>query len=208
MYNGLNQFERAGKELGNWRWFPPHHLNLREPRSRLFAGKSWSESVLSGLSLRKWRCGRSYFTNFLRGQAGFGPAVLPAQSCSIRRGAVPLLAEIHGAKRAAGGDRAAGPLDARHPICRVFDWQRRLDEDKALTKVQIGEQEGLSKARMTQLFSLLHLPKDAQDYLANLTASALIKAFSVRQLMGVAKASTAERAKAFQRMRADCERRG
>ncbi|WP_050027685.1 hypothetical protein [Verrucomicrobium sp. BvORR034] len=95
---------------------------------------------------------------------------------------------------------------ARHPIWRVFDWQRRLDEDKAVTKAQIGEQEGLSKARMTQMFSLLHLPKDAQNYLADLTAPALIKAFSVRQLMGVAKAPAIERAEAFQRMRADCER--
>lgn len=96
----------------------------------------------------------------------------------------------------------------RHPIWRVFDWQRRLDEDKALTKVQIGEQEGLSKARMTQMFSLLHLPKDAQDYLADLNAPALIRAFSVRQLMGVAKTPAPERAEAFQRMRADCERHG
>ncbi len=97
---------------------------------------------------------------------------------------------------------------ARHPIWKVFDWQRRLDEDRALTKVQIGEQEGLSKARMTQMFSLLHLPKDAQNYLADLTAPALIKAFSVRQLMSIAKAPSSERAKAFQRMRADCEWHG
>lgn len=65
-----------------------------------------------------------------------------------------------------------------HPIWRVFNWQRRLDEDKALTKVQIVEQKGLRKARITQMFSLLHLPKDAQNYLADLTAPALIKAFS------------------------------
>jgi len=97
---------------------------------------------------------------------------------------------------------------ARHPIWRVFEWQRRLEEDKALTKVQISEQEGLSKARMTQMFSLLHLPKDAQDYLADLTAPALIKAFSVRQLIGVAQTPAPERAEAFQRMRVDCERYG
>lgn len=62
------------------------------------------------------------------------------------------------------------PGAVRHPIWRVLEWQQRLDEDRALTKVQIGEQEGLSKARMTQMFSLLHLPKDAQDYLADLTS--------------------------------------
>ncbi|TLD71698.1 hypothetical protein FEM03_06045 [Phragmitibacter flavus] len=90
----------------------------------------------------------------------------------------------------------------------MFDWQRRLDEDKVLTKVQIGEKEGLSKARMTQMFYLLHLPKDAQDYLADLTAPAIIMAFSVRQLMDVAQSPASERAEAFQRMRADCERHG
>ncbi len=83
-----------------------------------------------------------------------------------------------------------------------------MGEDKALTKAQIGEQEGLSKARMTQMFSLLHLPKEAQDYLTALHAPTLIKAFSVRQLMVVAKAPAPERAEAFQRMRADCERHG
>ena len=107
-----------------------------------------------------------------------------------------------------GENAQQGSLTARHPIWRVFDWQQRLNEDKALTKVQIGEQEGLSKARMSQMFSLLHLPKDAQDYLADLTVPALIKAFSVRQLMGVAKTPATERAEAFQRMRADCERHG
>ncbi|MGC4015074.1 MAG: hypothetical protein QM755_11250 [Luteolibacter sp.] len=101
-----------------------------------------------------------------------------------------------------------GNATVRHPIWKVFDWQRRLDEDKALTKAQIGEEESLSKARMTQMFSLLHLPQDAQDYLADLTAPSLIRAFSVRQLMGVAKTPATDRAAAFQRMRADCERHG
>jgi hypothetical protein len=107
-----------------------------------------------------------------------------------------------------GDTRQENDAVARHTICRVFDWQRRLNEDKTLTKVQIGEQEGLSKARMTQMFSLLRLPKDAQNYLADLTTPPLIRAFSVRQLMGIAKAPLPERAEAFLRMRADCERHG
>ncbi|MGD9896673.1 MAG: hypothetical protein AB7T14_06330 [Candidatus Methylacidiphilaceae bacterium] len=78
----------------------------------------------------------------------------------------------------------------------MFDWQRRLDEDKALTKEQIGEKEGLSKTRMTQMFSLLHLPWDAQDYLADLTAHALIKAFGVRQLIVLAKMPASQRSAA------------
>ena len=91
----------------------------------------------------------------------------------------------------------------------MLEWQERLDREKGLTKVQIGEAEGLSKARITQMFSLVHLPEDAQEHLANLTALTLIKAFNVRQLMmGVATAPAIERAEAFQRMRSDCERHG
>lgn len=93
-----------------------------------------------------------------------------------------------------------------HPILKVFGWQKRLADEKELTKAQIGEQEGLSKARMTQMFSLLRLPNDAQKYLADLTAPALIKAFSVRQLMVLAKMPTARRSAAFVKMRTDCER--
>jgi hypothetical protein len=94
----------------------------------------------------------------------------------------------------------------RHPICRVFDWQRRLEDEKELTKMQIGAQEGLSKARVTQMFTLLHLPKEAQEYLAALTAPELIRAFSVRQLRLVARMPAAQRREAFAGMRADCER--
>jgi len=57
------------------------------------------------------------------------------------------------------GDGCASSI--RHPICRVLEWQERLNGDKGLTKVQIGEVEGLSKARITQMFSLLRLPEDA-----------------------------------------------
>ncbi len=58
------------------------------------------------------------------------------------------------------------------------------------------------------MFSLLHLPQDAQDYLASLKSPALIKAFTLRQLIVIAKAPAAVRAEAFQRMHADCERHG
>lgn len=100
----------------------------------------------------------------------------------------------------------ADPLTISHPILKVFGWQKRLADERELTKAQIGEQEGLSKARMTQMFSLLHLPKDAQKYLADLTAPVLIKAFSVRQLMALAKMPSSQRSEAFVKMRADCER--
>lgn len=94
----------------------------------------------------------------------------------------------------------------RHPICRVFDWQKRLEGEKGLTKLMIGQQEGLSSARITQLFSLLQLPKEGQDYLAALTSPFQIKAFSVRQLRELLQVPASERTEAFLVMKADCER--
>ncbi|MFT3991853.1 MAG: hypothetical protein QM680_10640 [Luteolibacter sp.] len=95
----------------------------------------------------------------------------------------------------------------RHPICKVLEWQERLNGDKGLTKVQISEDEGVSKARITQMFNLLRLPEEVQQYLASLTSPALIKSFTIRRLMSVAKLPPARRAEAFEGMKAGAERR-
>lgn len=95
----------------------------------------------------------------------------------------------------------------RHPICKVLEWQKRLDCDKGLTKVQIGEAEGLSKARITQMFTLLRLPEEAQEYLATLTSPALVKSFAVRRLMAVAKLPSARQIEIFEGMKAGAEKR-
>jgi len=95
----------------------------------------------------------------------------------------------------------------RHPICRVLEWQERLDGDKGLTKVQIGENEGLSKARITQMFTLLRLPAEAREYLASLTSPALIKSFAIRRLMSVAKLPPARQSEVFEGMKPGAERR-
>lgn len=94
----------------------------------------------------------------------------------------------------------------RHPICKVLEWQERLNGDKELTKVQIGESEGLSKARITQMFSLLRLPEDAQQYLASLTSPALIRSFAIRRLMSVAKLPSTRQIEVFNGMKAGAER--
>ena len=109
-------------------------------------------------------------------------------------------------KAAASEAVGATPPDVRHPICRVYEWRQHLEAEKGLTRLQIGGQEGLSNARITQLFSLLKLPKEAQEYLAALTVPSQIKAFSVRQLRGLVRLPTSDRLDAFRKMRADCER--
>lgn len=95
----------------------------------------------------------------------------------------------------------------RHPICKVLEWQERLNGDQGLTKVQIGEAEGLGKVRITQMFSLLRLPKDEQQHLASLISPALIKSFAIRRLMSVAKLPSARQSEVFEGMKAGAERR-
>ena len=104
-----------------------------------------------------------------------------------------------------GGEDGAASM--RHPICKVLEWQERLDREKGLTKVQIGEEEGLSKARITQMFSLLRLPEEARQYLASLTSPTLIKSFAVRRLMSVVKLPPARQAEIFEGMKTGAEKR-
>ncbi|MFT4177797.1 MAG: hypothetical protein QM627_14260 [Luteolibacter sp.] len=102
------------------------------------------------------------------------------------------------------GEEASG---LRHPICKVLEWQKRLNEGNGLTKVQISEDEGVSKARITQMFSLLRLPEESQQYLASLTSPALIKSFTIRRLMSIAKLPPARQVETFEGMKAGAERR-
>jgi len=98
------------------------------------------------------------------------------------------------------------PGTTRHPICRVLEWRDRQESEKGLTKVKIAKEEGISEARVAQLFGLLHLPEDAQEYLAILTNPSLIDAYSVRQLLTIAKLPAESRGLAFAKLRANCER--
>ncbi len=107
-----------------------------------------------------------------------------------------------------GSDSTAeerGPV-MRHPICRVLQWQNRLKSEAGLTQAQIGVDEGFSKSRMTQLFSLLSLHEDAQQYLASLTSPVAIKAFVIRRLMAVAKLPAGQQTEIFENMKAGVDR--
>ena len=89
----------------------------------------------------------------------------------------------------------------RHPIFRVLDWQARLEQEPGLTKVKIACNEGLSKARIAQMFSLLKLPVEAREYLASLTSPIVIKSFAIRRLMAMAKLPLARQREAFEEMK-------
>lgn len=98
------------------------------------------------------------------------------------------------------GSRESDCEGLRHPICRVLEWQKRLDNEKSLTKVRLAEGEGFSKARIAQFFSLLKLAPEIQEHLKGLRSSREIQFFSVRRLMRLAKMKPEEQQKVFSEM--------
>lgn len=106
-----------------------------------------------------------------------------------------------------GSDESDRGAMVRHPICRVLDWQQRIEDEPGLTRAQIARDEKLSSARMAQMFSLLRLPEEAREYLASLTSPVVIKSFAVRRLMAMAKLPVARQREAFEEMRTKYVRR-
>lgn len=101
-----------------------------------------------------------------------------------------------------------GEESHRHPITKVLGWRKRLESEEGLTKVQIGHEAGLTKSRITHMFMMLSLPKEAQEYLAALTSPQAIQYFSVRRLKVLAKLPLEEQREEFAVMQANCARRG
>lgn len=70
--------------------------------------------------------------------------------------------------------------------------------------MQLAINEGLSKPRITQTFTLLKLPKEAQDHLLALSSPAAIRYFSVKRLIAMAKLTPQEQHTEFEKLRANC----
>jgi hypothetical protein len=102
-------------------------------------------------------------------------------------------------------ENQAGP---RHPICKVLEWQGRLLGEEGLSKSKIAKDEGITKARITQMFQLLNLPTDAQQHLAALRSSEAIRSFSLRGLFEVTRLPVSRRAEAFESLRTSSIRSG
>jgi hypothetical protein len=78
------------------------------------------------------------------------------------------------------GDRTKKHV--KHLIHLALEWQGQIENDPALTRAQIAAKQGVSRARVTQVMSLLALPSDVQSYLATLSDPQEIHFFSERRL--------------------------
>jgi hypothetical protein len=69
-----------------------------------------------------------------------------------------------------------------HPIHVALEWSRQMENAPALTRAQVAAKHGVSRARVTQLMSLLALLSDVQCYIAALSDPKEIRFFSERRL--------------------------
>ena len=77
------------------------------------------------------------------------------------------------------------PVERRpqpHPFHLALRWRDELVRDVDLTQSRIAAREGVSRARVTQVMNLLHLPDKIQADLLNPPAPLEIHAFSERSL--------------------------
>lgn len=97
---------------------------------------------------------------------------------------------------------------ARHPFCKVMEWEQRLLTEKSLTRAQLAREEGFSKAYVTQMLRLLKLPVEAREHLAALRSPEIIRSFSLRRLAAVVHLPTDHRSDAFSAMKSVSDRSG
>ena len=71
---------------------------------------------------------------------------------------------------------------SKHPIHLAREWQDQMKNNLTLTRAQIAARHGISRARVTQIMSLLALPSHVQRFLETLTDLKQIRFFSERRL--------------------------
>ena len=69
-----------------------------------------------------------------------------------------------------------------HPFLLAKSWRQQLDHDTRLSKAETATREGISRARVTQVMNLLHLPAEVQAGLLKPGAPLEIHFFSERSL--------------------------
>ncbi len=119
---------------------------------------SWDITVLIGIPFSRW------------GARPFAIDPLPFPVAHIEQ-------LIHRIDR---GSKSA--IRREHPIHVAWRWQERLANNPTLTRAQVAAREGVSRARVTQVMSLLVLPPHIQHFLGSLTDTRQIRFFSERRL--------------------------
>ena len=103
----------------------------------------------------------------------------------------------------AGSDcRSASVIVRKHVVQLALDWRNMLAADKTLTMAKIARSQRVSRARVTQIMNLLHLPHPIIKELHNILKTGKDHPFSERILRNLLLLpSSAEQTKAFNQIR-------
>ncbi len=104
---------------------------------------------------------------------------------------------------AAGPDHHQAAETAHtHIIHKALEWRRMLDSDKTLTMSKIAYNQGYSRARVTQIMNLLHLPSSIIKDLCSVSTPEQSRCYSERFLRGIlTRPTTAEQICAFRTLK-------
>lgn len=102
----------------------------------------------------------------------------------------PFARSLLEAKRAARPQPA--PTVVQHPIHRARAWQRRLDNEPKLRRIDLAAAEGLTPGAITHHLKLLQLEPAIQERLLNLTAPADLRRFSLNRMKALAELPAGE----------------
>jgi ParB-like chromosome segregation protein Spo0J len=65
---------------------------------------------------------------------------------------------------------------------KAIEWKALLDSGKVSDQAEIARREGLSRVRVTQIMSLLHLAPETQDYILSMPKTSRRPAITERSL--------------------------
>ena len=116
------------------------------------------------------------------------PLLLQTEVAVRQAGGVALLSPF--ARTLLTSKRAAAPRPApalvQHPLHRARAWQRRLEAEPKLKRIDLAAAEGLTPGSITHHMKLLQLVPAIQERLLNLSTPAELRQFSLNQMKALA----------------------
>jgi hypothetical protein len=116
------------------------------------------------------------------------PLLLQTEVAVRQAGGVALLSPFSRtlltSKRTAASKPA--PVPVQHPLHRARAWQRRLEAEPKLKRIDLAKAEGLSPGAITHCLKLLQLVPAIQERLINLSTPAEMRRFSLNQMKALA----------------------
>lgn len=70
----------------------------------------------------------------------------------------------------------------KHVIYKAIKWEKVLEDGKVKSLSEVARNEGLTRARVTQIMNLLKLSDEVKEFLAGLEDSKEIREYSERRL--------------------------